>query len=105
MNDEKWQDLLDKVNNFEVEDRYSEDIEDIPNAKQEIVIFNSPMGKIKLVRVTKPKVLDKKTLYSSRAGSDIKVEYEYSEDEMVSSLEIYKFDELEQDWVKASINL
>ncbi len=105
MTNDRWLDLLDKISNFEQEERFTEEIEDIPNGKREIVIFKSPVGRIKLIRTTKPRVLDKKTIYSARSGSDMKVEYVYSEDEMVDNLEILKFDTIEDDWVKASINL
>ena len=66
--------------NFEISNEGEEEIEDIPNSKLEFIEFDGPLGKMRLEFITKPKVLDKKTLYSGRIGSDVKVDYVYSED-------------------------
>ena len=105
MTDDKWQDTLEQIRkNFGIEEQYTEEIADIPEARQEIVIFTTPISKIKVVRITAPKLLDKKTLFSGRAGSLVNVQKEYSEDEKVNYLEVYEWNEIERDWQKAQFN-
>ena len=106
MNDDKWQDILLKVKEkFTIEDQTTAEDPDIERSKIETVIFNSPIGRIKMVRTTTPRVLDKKTVYSRRAGSDMAVQYDYSDTEFVQNLKIFKWDDLQEDWVKASLDL
>ena len=106
MNNDKWLDVLDKVKErFGIVERTDEPIEDIPNSRLEVVIFDSPLGRIKMIRTTKPRVLDKKTAYSNRAGSDMSVQYVYSDTEIVQRVEIFRWDENFGDWVKAEIAL
>lgn len=106
MQDDKWLDVLDKIKtSFSVEEELVETIEDIPNSKVETIIFVSPMGKMKLVRTTKPRVLDKKTAYSNRAGSSMNVTYVYAENDFTHQLEVFRFDEISADWIKALIDL
>lgn len=68
--------------------------------KIERIEFTGPLGKMKLERTTKPKVLDKKTLYSNRAGSDMRVEYEYSPDETVQFMKAYRWNEAGEEWTE-----
>lgn len=106
MYDDKWFDVLDKIKeDFELIEQKTETIENIPNSKVETVIFVSPAGKMKLVRTTRPRVLDKKTVYSNRAGSSMNVNYIYAENEFTYQLEVYKWDEISDDWIKARIDL
>lgn len=106
MLDEKWQELIARIkSSFEVENEHSESIEDIPNGKIEEIVFITPQGKMKVIRKTMPRVLDKKTIYSKRAGSEMNVQYEYAEDELNSRIEIYRWDNLNESWVRAEISL
>jgi len=106
MNNDKWLDVIEKVKErFKIEERVDEPIEDIPRSRLEVVVFDSPLGRIKLMRTTKPRVLDKKTAYSNRAGSDMSVQYVYSDTEIVQRVEIFRWDENFGDWVKAEIAL
>ncbi len=106
MNDDKWQDILLKVKEkFTIEEQTTAEDLEIERSKIETVIFSSPIGRIKMVRTTTPRVLDKKTVYSRRAGSDMAVQYDYSDTEFVQNLKIFKWDDLQEDWVKASLDL
>ncbi|MBU4332205.1 hypothetical protein KKD19_00345 [Patescibacteria group bacterium] len=108
MNDERWQNIISMVKEkFSPAELSCEDIEigqDKHNnpvkGKIERVEFTGPLGKMKLERTTKPKVLDKHTLYSNRAGSDMRVDYVYSEDEVVQFMNAYKWDEEEEGWIE-----
>jgi hypothetical protein len=100
MSDEKWIDLKQKIKekfgDFEshVEDTSRED--DIGNKipeTTETVEFNSPLGELRLVRVSHPKIVDKKAHYHKGSGG-AKVEFILSPDEMTHKLTIYKRDDM-----------
>jgi len=95
---ERWQEIKNTIKvNFGIEDEYQEDLEP---GLAEAIEFNGPQGKMLARFVTKPKLLDKKTSFSNRAGSDVKVDYVYSDNEVVSYLEIYTWSEDKEYWVK-----
>lgn len=96
MNKEKWEEISKKIkNNFEVEDEY---LEDLDPGQADVIEFNGPQGKLKVRFVTRPKMLDKKTTYSNRVGSDVKVDYVFSDTEEVNHLEVFTW--TEDDWKK-----
>ena len=86
--------------NFQVEDEGSSHMEDDGGVDIEYIVFKGPLGKIRLEFITRPVVLDKKTTYSKRIGSETKVDYIYSEDEKSSILNAYKWNEDKNDWEK-----
>ncbi len=96
MNDEKWGDLLNKLNDkfndvkrdVRKEDR-EDDVGHVITSTVETVEFTSPMGKIIIKRTTRPKIIDKKTHYNKYAGAG-KIEYITSEEETTSLMEIFK---------------
>ncbi len=100
MNDEKWQDITGRVmDDFELLEREVEDLPDGPGSV-EYVIFNGPLGKMKLERTSKPLVLDKKAVGSKRIGSSTHVEYVFSETEKVHTFKAYKWDDVQDEWVE-----
>jgi hypothetical protein len=106
MTDEKWLDL--KVNikeKFEVLEDKTENLMIDKGEGQEklgtidILVSQTPMGKIKLERINKPVVLDKKVQYHrKKEGSQI--EYIYSDTEWTHRLEAYKWSDQDQEWQK-----
>lgn len=68
----------------------------------DFVEFNSPLGKTRIEFVEKPIVLDKKTIYSHRGGSDTGVEYVFSPTEKSSRLVVLKWDDGENDWIEVN---
>jgi hypothetical protein len=97
MQDEKWEELKEETKRkFEVEKIGKEDLtmevenELIKQGFAEFMIFNSPLGRIKLSRESRPKVLDKKFIYSHRAGDSARTEYEFSDTELTHKLKVYK---------------
>ncbi|MDA2922956.1 hypothetical protein MYX07_06865, partial [Patescibacteria group bacterium AH-259-L07] len=58
--------------------------------KREVVEFEGPLGKMRLEKVTRPRVIDKKVLHAKRIGSAVAVDYIYSSDDPVIELTIYK---------------
>ncbi|MBT6691294.1 hypothetical protein HOB10_03110 [Candidatus Parcubacteria bacterium] len=98
MTETKWKEIKQQLrDNFEIEDEYEEDFN--PGVS-EALEFTGPQGKMKVRFVVKPRMLDKKTEYSNRAGSNVKVEYVYSEDEFVSYLEAFTWSDASNDWQK-----
>lgn len=95
MLEERWGEILDKIlSRFDVLE-HTKEKEDI--AEIETIIFQSPLGKIKLVRILKPVVLDKKVIGANRMGkSKAQYEYVYSETEKTDNLEAYK--ETDGEW-------
>ncbi len=66
--------------------------------ERETVEFKGPLGRMKLIRTVRPLVLNKKTLYSKRGGSNTAVDYIYSDTETVTSLKAFRFDDSQNDW-------
>jgi hypothetical protein len=101
MTEEKWQQVKGNIkDSFSVEDEGVEHIDDEGGIDIEYIVFQGPLGRMRLELVTKPVVLDKKTTYSRRIGSETKVDYVYSEEEKSSQMTAYKWDENDQNWVE-----
>lgn len=98
MNLERWIDVKNQVKqNFQLLDEYTEDLEP---GQAEVLEFIGPLGQMQLKYVTRPAVLDKKTTYSNRIGSGVKVDYLYSDTETSSHLEIYQWSDSHNEWQK-----
>lgn len=101
MTRDKWLDLKDKIKtNFKIEEEYSRSLENVPTAVVEGLIFTSPLGKIKIEWVSKPKTLGEKTAYSNRIGSQVKVEKVYAVDERSEFIKAYRL--VDEDWDEIS---
>ena len=99
MQEEKWENIKGMIKDkFEVEDEGKNELEDVPNGQVEFIIFESPLGRIKLEYITKPVVLDKRTIGSRRIGSETTVEYIYSEDEFSNTFKAYKWED--ESWIE-----
>ena len=98
MHPDRWPELKEKVkSSFEVLDEHFEKDEE-RQEEVEIVEFNGPMGKMRMEWITRSKVMGKKTSYSQRIGSDVGVDYVYSEDEVTHTFKIFKWDQAQDDW-------
>jgi len=107
MQDDRWQQLVEMAQaHFKGVKQYTEDLimdtQDGP-VKQgvgEVVEFDHADGKrYKLVRENKPIVLEKKELFSHRAGQSAQTQYKFSDSEFSHKLRVYKevdFDEWEE---------
>lgn len=104
--DEKWEKLIFLVEEHcRVIERKAEDFEVSRTntgqsimGQREFLEFESPLGKMKLERVIKPKVLDKKVLATKRIGGRVAVDYIYSPEEFVSEIKVYRWDDKEGLW-------
>lgn len=104
MNDEKWSEIKDKIiekfGNFE-EESETEFLEDdlgnkIPQTI-ETLIFDSALGKVKLVRTSHPKILEQRPHYHKGSGG-ARIEYIVSDEEKTYKFEVFKYQDNE--WVK-----
>lgn len=100
MTEEKWKDIVSKIkDDFKVLENKTEDLENLPG-QLEYIIFDGPVGKMKLEFITKPLVIDKRAIGSRRIGSQTKVEYIYSDSEKVHTFKAYKWDDAQAGWVQ-----
>ncbi len=100
MTEEKWQALLKRIkmefeNIEEGKDDFHDD--DLPFGYVEWVVFQNKLGRFRLERTITPRVLEKKTIYSHRGGSET-VQKIYSDTEMVAELDAYRWDDDKQIW-------
>ena len=63
-----------------------------------MIIFPTPIGKVKLTRESKPVVLDKKMIYSHQQGKSARTEYTFSDTEFSHKIKAYKWDDNIDDW-------
>jgi hypothetical protein len=103
MTQEKWLAIKGKIMDaMEVLDRGEEHYAEEGGVDVDFIEFQSPLGKTRLEFIVKPIVLDKKTVYSHRGGSDTGVEYVYSPTEKSSRLAVYKWDDDDGEWLEIS---
>lgn len=102
MTEDKWEQIKQMANNdFEVLENTVLDLpQDQGGGTKETLVFNGPLGKMRLEYIVKPVVLDKKTIYSKRAGQETKVDYVLSETEKVRTFLANKWDEASENWVE-----
>jgi len=99
MREEKWQDILGMIEEkYKLLNFKKEKIPEIKGGLKEIVEFETPKGRFRLERITRPKVIDKKTIYSKRIGGEVKVEYLYSQEEKTSQLKAFYWDDQKKEW-------
>ena len=101
MTPEKWDNLVGQVkDNFSVEEHDSYHLEENGGTDVDYIIFSSPLGRTKLEFISKPVVLDKKTNYSRRIGSDVNVEFVYSQEEKTYTMKAYQWNREEEEWTE-----
>jgi len=96
MNDEKWENLIDRIDDlfgiksYNKSDVYVEtdDGKKKKHGLKEVVIFHGRQGEMMLERVSKPLIVDKKVYYSGRK-SESRVEYIYSEKDFTHKVTAY----------------
>ncbi len=110
MTDDKWQEIVEMVKkNFRESLLSQEDLimqtQDGPikQGTQDVLEFSHLNGdKYKLVRENRPVVLEKKELYSHRAGQSAQVQYKHSETEFSHRLRVFK--EVDFEWEEVSLD-
>jgi len=92
MNDEKWEQLVENLQSkFTVIEHNTEDIEaEKYTQTNDVIVFDTDAGRIRLIRETKPVLLEKKQFYSHRPGDTARTEYVFSDNEKSYKLRVYK---------------
>ncbi len=110
MVEEKWQQLVEAAKkHFENVSLTNEDLimdtQDGPvkQGTQDILIFENASGKYKLVRENRHVVLEKKELFSHRAGQAAQNLYKFSETEFSHKLKVYKEDGFDE-WDEVTLD-
>ena len=76
MTDEKWEALVGQLRRkFKITEHTTSEPDLRDKAVREVVVFDGPTGPMKLERVTRPLVLEKKPIYSGRAGAGVSYDY------------------------------
>jgi hypothetical protein len=76
MNDDKWELMVEQIRRkFKVTEHDTSEPDPRDKAVREVIVFEGPTGPMKLERVTRPLVLEKKAIYSHRAGGGVNYEY------------------------------
>ena len=101
MSPEKWVKITNNIkDNFEMEDEGGQHLDDEGGVDIKYIVFTGPLGKIRLEYIVKPVILDKKTTYSRRIGSETKVDYVYSEEDKSHQMIAYKWSDENDDWME-----
>jgi hypothetical protein len=101
MTTEKWKEIVGNIkDNFPVEDEGKDHLDEEGGIDIEYIIFVGPLGRMRLEYIVKPIVLDKKTTYKRRIGSETKVNYIYSQAEKNQFLMAYKWDANQEEWIE-----
>jgi len=105
MTKDKWLDLVQMImGKFGIAEHFQEKLEDDAHGQKDVLIFKSPvLGKVKLEWIERAKFLRENTTYSRRIGSNVKIEKIYDENEKVSYLKAYKWDEVSQKWIEIEV--
>ena len=100
MTDERWQEIIGHIKDkFEVLAHQTDALgDDDGSGSVERIEFNGPLGRMKLERTTRPRVMGKKTIGSRRIGSETAVEYVYSDSEVTHQFMAYRWSDADQDW-------
>ena len=98
MNEQRWEEVLKRLDKLFGDLEFDEVEDEETHSVVESVTWNSPQGRLKLTRTTRPLVIDKKTHYSSRIGGGTHVEYDYSNTESTSRVRLYRWEPALNDW-------
>ena len=86
---------------FNQKEEIGEDVNgDSAFEKKETLEFDGLLGRMKIELITRPIVVEKKTNFSRRAGSDVAVTYIYSDKEETTKFQVYKLDEDNDSWIE-----
>lgn len=95
---ERWQELIQKIKKQNPQAEIGrEDLPDSPGYR-EYVEISLPAGKVRLELWVKPKVIERKTLYSHRMNTAATVQYKYDESEHTITMHAYRLDSAQNDW-------
>lgn len=104
MNDDKWYDVVDKIKDrFEIIEREKMDLDD--GGLEEAIVFDSPLGKMKVVRTSRPRGVHKGQSVGRHDFVEVTSTPVGEGANMMHQVEIFKWDNYADDWTKASLEL
>ena len=93
MNDEKWEMMRDQIQRkFKVSEHTTSEPDVRDHAVREVLVFEGPTGPMKLERVTRPLVLEKKPVYSNRVGSGVGYEFVFHPTEKTHRESLFRWE-------------
>ena len=93
MTDDKWEALVGQIRRkFKVSEETVGEPDPRDRGVKETIVFEGPAGPMKLERITRPLVLDKKPIYSNRAGSGVNYEFVYSPTEKTHRETLFRWE-------------
>ena len=105
MTEEKWEQIKEGARKqFEIEEEGREDLIQqtgegpVKIGEAEYLVFEGPLGRVKLQFGQKPKVEGKKYHYSHQQGQGARVEYTFSKDELVNTFSVFKWNDADDEW-------
>jgi hypothetical protein len=105
MDIDRWEQVRENIKaKFKILEQGTEDLNvetadgTVKQGTAEFLVVETPMGKIKVAFEKRPVVLDKKFIYSHRAGQAARTEYTHSDSEFSYKLKAYKWNDLDEQW-------
>ena len=93
MTDEKWEAMVGQIRRkFKVSEHEVGEPDPRDRGVRELIVFDGPTGPMKLERVTRPLVLEKKPIYSHRSGSGTNYEFVYHPTEKTHRETLYRWE-------------
>lgn len=103
MTDEKWQLLVEQIQRkFKVSEHLTSEPEVRDRSVREVLVFEGPTGPMKLERVTRPLVLEKKPIYSKRIGSGTAYEFVLHPTEKTHREQLFRW--ANESWVEMDLS-
>ena len=110
MTDEKWESLVEMAKkNFKNVSLETEDLlgpsadGDVKQGTQDVLEFENAQGRFRVVRETRPVLLEKKMHFSHRQGDSARTEYVFSDKEMSHKIVVY-LEDTQGEWTKIDGN-
>ena len=107
MSGSRWERIYDLVyDKFGIKEEFAREIDmkKGEKGKEEVIVFLSPKGKMKLVRLIKPKVMEIKHHYSRRTSRGAYQEACYSPTEKVETIKLYLQDRKTEKWEEINLS-
>jgi hypothetical protein len=93
MTDEKWELMVEGIQRkFKVTEHSVGEQDPRDRSVREVIVFEGPAGPMKLERVTRPLVLDKKTIYTHRSGGGVSYEYQFHPTEKTHRESLFRWE-------------
>lgn len=100
MQDEKWQETIGRIQDTFRVLNHEITRGDAESGDVETIDFETPAGKMRLERTSKPRVIGKTALGSKRIGGSVSVQYEYSASEKVHTVKAYRWNDGSATWAE-----